>query len=129
MDEQKSLAIDYIKCIGIILVVYGHFDLFTYGLTFNPYFFHMPLFFFLGGVLLNLKKSSKDFYKNIFFKYFLYIVFTYILLGLVSKFLHYVFNIKDMNIFEDGFISTAYLAINSNFHNNYFFLVAWFLFS
>lgn len=65
MDYQRSLAIDYIKCIGIILVVYGHYDRYTINVL-HPYFFHMPLFFFLGGMLINLNKSSFKFYKDIF---------------------------------------------------------------
>jgi len=55
--------VDNAKGIGIILVLLGHtpipvaYKLFIYA-------FHMPLFFFIGGLFLNVKKSPDVFLKD-----------------------------------------------------------------
>ena len=55
-NDRESTALNYAKAIGIITVVIGHFR----GVPFNyfqPYMYHMPLFFFLGGVFINEFRS------------------------------------------------------------------------
>jgi len=61
---NRSGWVDYAKAIGIILVVYGHVarGLYNAGIAFPEplysltdsvvYSFHMPLFFFLSGIIL-----------------------------------------------------------------------------
>ena len=128
MEKQHSYAIDHAKCIGIILVLFGHFPNNIINVLL-PYTFHMPLFFFIGGLLFNPYKDVKIFYKGIAVKYLLYISLAYIFLGCSAKLLHALFNTSDMNVFGDGFISTVRLAVENNFHNNLFYIIGWFLFS
>lgn len=128
MEKQHSYAIDHAKCIGIILVLFGHFPNNIINVLL-PYTFHMPLFFFIGGLLFNPYKNAKKFYNGIAVKYLLYISLAYIFLGVSAKSLHNLFNTSDMNVFGDGVISTVRLAVENNFHNNMFYIIGWFLFS
>ena len=81
MTERQSLAVDYLKAVGIIAVVSGHYD----GSFINflrPYIFHMPLFFFVGGLLFKTGKKGGVFAKNLLVKYIFYIVVSYAVLWL-----------------------------------------------
>ncbi|HBD0170560.1 TPA: acyltransferase family protein, partial [Escherichia coli] len=126
MEVRKSDAIDYVKCIGIILVIFGHYPN-TIINVLKPYIFHMPLFFFLGGMLVNTNKTSKQVYITAFKRYFLYIIFSYIILGVSTDVLHYLFGTQKLNVFAG--LRTPALALESNFHNNFFFITGWFLVS
>src|SRR5689334_711901 len=73
--------VDSAKGIGIILVLLGHtpipveYKLFIYA-------FHMPLFFFIGGLFLNMEKSSDVFFKDkirsLLLPYIVFAVFSYL---------------------------------------------------
>lgn len=67
MSNTERLAyIDNIKGIGIFLVVLGHITKNVYIINFI-YSFHIPLFFFISGMLINPSKHSlKDFVINKF---------------------------------------------------------------
>lgn len=129
LTTEHSLAIDYIKCIGIIFVLYGHYPNGNVWNIMSPYMFHMPLFFFLGGYLFNAKKKAYDFFLNIFNKYFLYIIMSYLILAGFAYGLEKLGFIHKMILFKDGFSETILYILSRNFHNNYFFLVGWFLFA
>jgi len=128
MEKQHSYAIDHAKCIGIILVLFGHFPNGIINILL-PYTFHMPLFYFIGGLLFNPYKEAKKFYKGIIIKYLLYISIAYVFLGGSAKLLNKYFSTRDMNVFGNGVLETIKLAIENNFHNNLFFIIGWFLFS
>lgn len=124
-DTQK-VAIDYAKAIGIILVLIGHYpnNIMNY---FQPYIFHMPLFFFIGGMLFNPSKSFKSIFKDILIKYYLYIVVVYLFLAGCNMVLNHFFGTPTRQLFGNGFVDTIVVILNNNFHNNGFFLVGWFL--
>lgn len=128
VDHQKSNAIDYVKSIGIIFVLFAHYPNNITAIL-QIYTFHMPLFFFLGGLLFNSNKSALSFYKNIFQKYFMYIVISYILLALSVNFLHYFFGTQKITTHLGSISDTISLIVTWNFHNNPLFMVGWFLFS
>lgn len=56
--------IDWMKTIGIYLVVLGHFD--SYGNDFI-YAFHMPLFFIISGFLCKKEDNQGIFWKKLWF--------------------------------------------------------------
>lgn len=56
--------IDWMKAIGIYLVVLGHFD--SYGNDFI-YAFHMPLFFIISGFLCKKEDNQVIFWKKLWF--------------------------------------------------------------
>lgn len=58
--NKRTPYIDIARAIGIFLVVFGH--VITGKLTTIIYWFHMPFFFFLSGLLL--KRKSSDFSKR-----------------------------------------------------------------
>lgn len=63
--------IDNMKCIGIVLVIFGHLTI-PQGLSHWIYLFHMPLFFVISGYLFSDKKLEaplKDFAKKSALKY------------------------------------------------------------
>ncbi|MFW5402428.1 acyltransferase family protein, partial [Yersinia sp. 1252 StPb PI] len=79
-EEQYRRAINYVKAIGIIAVVAGHY----YGTPFNvytPYVWHMPLFFFLGGMLFNSSKPAKKAIRSVIRNYFLYLIIVFVIIG------------------------------------------------
>lgn len=126
-NENQSLAINYAKAIGIIMVVIGHY----HGSPFDfyrPYVFHMPLFFFIGGLLFNPINSPKKFYIGIIQKYILYALVTYIVIGLIAVFFrdHYGANIAG-NPFKGSILSDVTSNYKSNFDQNTYFMVLWFI--
>ena len=56
ISPQESLFLNYVKAIGIFLVVVGHYRWLPPTL-FHPYIFHMPLFFIVGGILARPAKG------------------------------------------------------------------------
>jgi fucose 4-O-acetylase-like acetyltransferase len=71
--RRYNQTADTLKGLLIVLVILGHFLLGT--LMDNPiryfiYSFHMPLFLFVGGYLINLPKLADMSWKDIFVKHF-----------------------------------------------------------
>ncbi|CAL1240843.1 acyltransferase family protein [Candidatus Methylocalor cossyra] len=58
MPQARFDFIDQAKAIGIVLVILGHAPGIPAGLVTWIYSFHMPLFFFLSGFLLNQRKLA-----------------------------------------------------------------------
>ena len=50
--------IDMMKGFAMILVILGHISYIPYSLKILIYIFHIPLFFFLSGFTLNIKKYN-----------------------------------------------------------------------
>lgn len=70
----RIFYLDLLKCVGIICVIYGHVELFGFGLkgslaTDMIYTFNMPLFFFVSGYLaFKSRKSISYYFSNIWKK-------------------------------------------------------------
>ncbi|HBH7054399.1 TPA: acyltransferase [Morganella morganii] len=126
--EEKIRAINYVKAITIILMVASHYTSSPLN-RLAPYMYHMPLFFFLGGMLFNHTKSLKEHYSKVFFKHFTYIVLTYIIVGVMALCIYRLTGAPVGVIFEDSIFSTIKKTINDGFSNNRYFLASWFLFS
>jgi fucose 4-O-acetylase-like acetyltransferase len=61
--NARYRALDVAKAIGIYLVVFGHSG--GYKLAFfDIYSFHMPLFFFISGVLFSRRRGLRDYVAN-----------------------------------------------------------------
>lgn len=86
--SKRIEYIDIAKGLGILLVVLGHNDFalvspFTHKFV---YAFHMPLFFFISGYILNTSMGFKDFFRkrfNALLKPFLFTLFL-IYIGSIS---------------------------------------------
>lgn len=126
LTKDKSIALDYAKALGIISVVIGHYNLTPFSIP-QPYLFHMALFFFIGGMLLNPGKNFSQFISAIFKKHILYIIVTYIVIGVVTKVITANTESTLYNPFPDSFYETIHSIYRSDFHINSLFLVAWFL--
>lgn len=85
ISHEHSLTMDYVKAFGMIFVLVGHInnDIFN---VYYAYLFHMPLFFFIGGVLYKdtrcitnftahvIKKTVTLSYSNLFDYWFYCII-------------------------------------------------------
>lgn len=127
-NDRESTALNYAKAIGIITVVIGHFR----GVPFNyfqPYMYHMPLFFFLGGVFINEYRSIYQHSVGLVKKHALYIAYVYALIGAVIWFIHLFYPIGYTSLWRGGLLESVFYPIESNFHGGSYFVVAWFLFA
>lgn len=50
--SKRIANIDYVRAIAIILVVAGHVNFANYHIKALIYSFHMPLFFFVSGLVM-----------------------------------------------------------------------------
>ncbi|CAM5210460.1 hypothetical protein CDEN61S_02266 [Castellaniella denitrificans] len=126
--QRESLAINYAKAMGIVMVVIGHYHgaLFDF---YRPYTFHMPLFFFIGGLLLDPRAGTRKFYAGIARKHVLYAISTYLVIGSVAILFR---NGLGVDIQGDPFGGGSILDIlranyRTNFEQNTYFLVLWFI--
>lgn len=127
LSKCESLSIRYAQALGVVLVVIGHYQVKIFDMV-HPNVFHMPLFFFIGGLLyrsISLKKLLND----LTYKYFAYIAYTYVIIGILTILMIDYIGANVNSPFSETVIGTFTNALTSNFHNNQYFLVAWFLFS
>ena len=64
-DKNERMFWNIVKAIGIISIVIGHS---CAHLVKFVYFYHLAIFFFIGGALYNESKYGKDPYLNIYSK-------------------------------------------------------------
>lgn len=125
---QQRDAINYAKAFGIMYVVIGHFPNSIFNIM-TPYMFHMPLFFFIGGILFK-EKSWREFAIVILNKFAIYILSTFLIIGFLTNILIDFFDFSNLhNPFSVSIFNTILTTYRENFHNNSLFLVAWFLFA
>lgn len=127
LTNQQSLSLRYAQGLGIIAVVIGHYGIVP-PYIFEPYTFHMPLFFLLGGILFK-ESSILQTIKNITVKHLWYITYTYIIISAIAMILINNYNIAIGEIYKSTILDSIKNIFKRNFHNNGYFLVAWFLFS
>ena len=128
VNKHDSLMLDYVKALGIISVVIGHYpgDPFVFV---KPYVYHMPLFFFLGGVLLNTRRSLLSHSANLIKKHLWYIVMVYVLLALIFSILHQLYPIAYTSMWRGNVLDSLLYPIEQSFHGGSYFFVGWFLFA
>ncbi|CAH6020984.1 hypothetical protein AI3057V1_1485 [Citrobacter freundii] len=124
--KDQSISLDYAKALGIISVVIGHYNLTPFSIP-HPYYFHMPLFFFIGGMLINTKKSFTDVFRSIFRKHIIYIALTYVFIGIITKILILSIGANLSDPLKGGVSQILFAMYHTDFHVNSLFLVAWFL--
>lgn len=84
MPTQRITWIDVARGLGIIIVIYSH-TLSTDSLRYLFYSFHMPLFFFLSGIIFHHKRHEhfwpmvKKNIRTILLPYFLFAIISYLL--------------------------------------------------
>lgn len=128
ISNTDSLVLDYVKALGIIAVVIGHYpgDPFTF---LKPYVYHMPLFFFLGGLLLNTRRSVASHALGIVKKHLFYIAAVYVLIALVFAILHQLYPIAYTSMWRGSLLDSVLYPIEQSFHGGSYFFVGWFLFA
>ncbi len=123
--KERINWVDVARGIGVLLVIYGH-GLAATPLRFIIYSFHMPLFFFLSGLVFHKRKNEKyltvlkkDF-KRILIPYFIFaaISFTLWLSNIPFDRIRWDLVLKQIVGIFYGSGNNGYLAIN---------IVLWFL--
>ncbi|HHR5811022.1 acyltransferase family protein [Providencia alcalifaciens] len=128
LTKSQSISIRYVQAIGILFVVMGHYPVKLFNL-FTPYAFHMPLFFILGGVLYKKRNYASLISRNIK-KHGGYIFINYIIIAFIMTVFNEIYSVPVSNlIINNSIFDTISYVLDRNFHNNTFFLVAWFLFA
>lgn len=84
--RKRFVWIDWMKVIGITLVVFGHFHT---SWAKYVYVFHVPLFFLISGMLSKVETDNKVFWKKIWFNLIVPILIICNIKFLISSFLNY----------------------------------------
>lgn len=127
--EQESLFINYAKALGILCVVTGHYGWNPLPI-FNPYIYHMPLFFIIGGIIAKPIRNGTIWTLKIFKKYILYMVIWYFSIATITYILNRFLNTSIESKYLANDITTIVTyPITHNMHNNKLFLTSWFIVS
>ncbi|MDF9909632.1 UNVERIFIED_ORG: fucose 4-O-acetylase-like acetyltransferase [Pantoea brenneri] len=124
LSKEESNALYLVKAIGIIAVVLGHYADFMSVL--KPYYFHMPLFFFVGGITLKDRLNVKKLFKSVGTS-LTYLIIRYTIIGCLALALIDTGFSSLSNPFGTDIVDSIGKAYFGNMHNNQLFLVAWFL--
>ena len=72
MEQKRNDSIDFVKGVLIIFVILGHVVLGTISgnlIRGVIYSFHMPLFLFVSGYMINLDRLMSQSFNDLFSKY------------------------------------------------------------
>ena len=103
---KRDLSLDFVKGFGIVLVIYGHIHAGDNISNNWVYSYHMPLFFFVSGILFNKKKSNESlvYYVIQEAKKILYPYLTFSFLYLIVKCLMLEYDLNEIiRFFVDTF--------------------------
>lgn len=79
METNRKAYIDYIKVLGIVLVILGHINFANQTVKDWIYAFHMPLFFFAAGLVLKPTQLNPNYLE----KKFTQLIIPYLLWGII----------------------------------------------
>ncbi len=83
-DTKRISYLDMARGIGMVLVVMGHVTYINSALRHFITAFHMPLFFLISGILLEIKKEEENNYSCLFRKKLQRIMIPYVVFSLAS---------------------------------------------
>lgn len=120
MQKKEYFSwIDILKGLGIILVILGHLRV-SYDVLNYIYLFHMPLFFFISGYLMNVKKY--DSLYQLIKKKSKTLLIPYLTLSVVSIIVYSIIGESDIDI------SQAFQSLIEGKRNEIYYNVPlWFL--
>ncbi|NLS14231.1 acyltransferase family protein [Vibrio sp. SM6] len=111
--------------LGIILVVIGHY-MWHPNWIWSPYLFHMPLFFFIGGLTVTPFKKIYYGIRKLSIELFIYYIQWYVIIAIITYFITQTW--KTSIIFNLGTgIDFFIFPWKHNNHNNSLFMVGWFI--
>lgn len=128
--KERIEWIDYAKAIGMFLVVWGHaiseYNLNTKNVQIIIYSMHMPLFFYLSGLVFKIKNNLT--FKSFFLKKIKTLIIPYIIFSGLIIFFHILEVVILKGKFEffryllsrDGIINTILFTDKSAFSNLWF---------
>lgn len=125
MEKSKRIGyVDILKCIGIILIVYGH--IYINQISYNLlYSFHVSIFFFIAGFLYKQQPTGKNIKHKFYTTIIPYLIFGFIEL-LYWQFIEKRFRASELPFQYGllGLISGKYSLLDFNVH--LWFLPAYF---
>ena len=129
MSETKPYYfwIDNAKVVGIFLVIYGHGGLADYPIDEIIYTFHMPLFFFISGLLYHPMSPQQTLEKD-----WRTLLVPYLLLNLICLIPFMLSPLKGTFTFERLFQRLGAIAMGLGYEHDYWVPVSspcWFLIS
>ncbi len=83
-DTKRISYLDMARGIGMVLVVMGHVTYISPGVRHFITAFHMPLFFLISGMLLDIKKEEEKSYSWLFWKKLQRIMIPYVVFSMAS---------------------------------------------
>lgn len=87
IKSNKRIAyIDYLKFIGIFLIILGHLPITDNSLHKWIFSFHVPLFFFISGLLYKRKDNQKDYFISNF-KQLILVIIPYFIINKIFTFI------------------------------------------
>lgn len=107
-NKKRENYIDIAKALGIILVVLGHTDFVGKNIIYQ---FHLPLFFFLSGIVFNVEKAKKT--KEFLLKRIMGLYIPFVVFELLFTCIHNV--LVDINFY------TELSNVRLNYDAKYFF--------
>lgn len=124
--NERDRVFDVAKGIGIILVIYNHCSPIIFGKIIS--LFHVPLFFFISGILCNKKDFSKISFLDFVNKKRKSLLFPYWIAGIIDFIIYMIvspnFFIPKHNIVHQ----MIYFLLGMRNYNYYYFTGAlWFL--
>jgi hypothetical protein len=127
ITSQESLFIDYAKAFGIMAVVVGHYS-WNPMQIYNPYIYHMLLFFIIGGITVKPIEDWGKWITKIAKRYILYLIVWYLVLAVCALAINELFATHILISFSSkGKYDYFIYPLTLNMHNNRLFLIAWFI--
>lgn len=96
----------------------------------KPYFYHMPLFFLIGG-MLSKGQINFSLIKKTVIKYNIYIIYTYFIISLSVLFIQTQIRPAIITgiMFQNNIFETLKTAIMGNWHTSHYAVILWFVFA
>ena len=91
MEKQRIHYFDLAKGIGIILVVLGHLEFISMPLRYFIVSFHMPMFFMISGMLIQITNEEKRDMKTILKRKFNRMMVPYISFSILYFFIEIIY--------------------------------------
>lgn len=91
MEKERIHYFDLAKGIGIILVVLGHLEFISMPLRYFIVSFHMPMFFIISGMLVQVTSEEKKDMKNIIRRKFSRMMIPYISFSILYFFIEIIY--------------------------------------
>lgn len=125
LAKETSQTLYIARALGIILVVIGHY-MWHPNWTWSPYIFHMPLFFFMGGITAKPFTNISTGVKKLTDELIIYYIRWYLIIAALTWFITQIWQTSIVFNLGSG-VDSLLFPLKHNSHNNSLFMVGWFI--